>query len=139
MTITKLLPAIAVAALSTVALTGCPSANAGNTFSRDEALHAQNVLFGTVADVRAGKIEGTKSAVGAVAGGVGGLAVGNLFGGGKGNAIATVGGAIAGGLAGNAVEKGMTGQRALQVTVKLDINGKTIQVVQGTDIPFAVG
>ena len=140
MTITKLLPAIAVAALSTVALTGCPSSNAGNTFSRDEALHAQNVLFGTIADVRAGKIEGTKTPVGAVAGGVGGAAVGNLFGGGKGNTIATVAGALGGAAVGAMAEEGITSKNGLQLTVNLD-NGQTIVIVQEQEkgISFSVG
>ncbi len=131
--------ALTLAAVATTVSTGCVESASGNVFSRDEARQAAEIYEGTVVDVREGKIEGDQSGLGAVGGAAMGGVVGNLFGGGKGNTIATVGGAIAGGLAGNAVEKGMTGQRALQVTVKLDINGKTIQVVQGTDIPFAVG
>lgn len=131
--------ALTLAAVATTVSTGCVESASGNVFSRDEARQAAEVYEGTVVDVREGKIEGDQSGLGAVGGAAMGGVVGNLFGGGKGNTIATVGGAIAGGLAGNAVEKGMTGQRALQVTVKLDVNGKEIQVVQGTDIPFAVG
>ncbi len=129
MKVTKILPAIAIAALSTIALTGCPSSNSGNTFSRDEALHAQNVLLGTIADVRAGKIEGTKTPVGAIAGGVGGAAVGNLFGGGKGNTLATVAGALGGAAVGAAAEEGLTSKNGVQLTVNLD-NGQTIVIVQ---------
>ena len=131
--------ALTLAAVATTVSTGCVESASGNVFSRDEARQAAEVYEGTVVDVREGKIEGDQSGLGAVGGAAMGGVVGNLFGGGKGNTIATVGGAIADGLAGNAVEKGMTGQRALQVTVKLDVNGKEIQVVQGTDIPFAVG
>ena len=115
--------------------TGCTTSSSGNVFSRNEALHASVVVEGTVLEVRAGKIEGEQSGLGAVGGAAMGGVVGNLFGGGKGNAIATVGGAIAGGLAGNAVEKGVTSSQAYQITVKLD-DGRTIVIVQETDIHF---
>lgn len=129
---------VAIIALGCAALfsTGCATSSSGNIFSRDEALHASAIVEGTVIEVREGKIEGEQSGLGAVGGAAMGGVVGNLFGGGKGNAIATVGGAIAGGLAGNAVEKGMTGSRAYQITVKLD-DGRTIVVIQETDIQFA--
>lgn len=129
---------VAVFALGCAALfsTGCTTSSSGNVFARDEALHASVMVEGTVIEVRAGKIEGEQSGLGAVGGAAMGGVVGNLFGGGKGNTIATVGGAIAGGLAGNAVEKGVTGSRAYQITVKLD-DGRTIVVVQETDIQFA--
>ena len=129
---------LALAAVATTVSTGCVESQSGNVFSRDEARQAAEVYEGTVVDVREGKIEGSQSGIGTVGGAAMGGVVGNLFGGGKGNTIATVGGALAGGLAGNAVEKGVTGHKAVQVTVKLD-SGKEIQVVQGTDIPFAVG
>lgn len=128
-----------VAALAATVFTGCAESISGNTFSRDEARMAQEMYEGTVVDVREGKVEGDQSGIGAVGGAAMGGVVGNLFGGGKGNTIATVGGAIAGGLAGNAVEKGVTGHRALQITVKLDTNGKNIVVTQGTDINFVPG
>ena len=80
MNIVKILSFVCVAA---TIFTGCPSANSGVVFSRNEALHAQNVLLGTVVDVRAGKIEGTKSAAGALAGGALGAVTGNLIGGGR--------------------------------------------------------
>jgi outer membrane lipoprotein SlyB len=129
------------AALGLAALTiatGCVSSDSGEVFSRSETKTASQILYGTVTEVRQGKVEGTKSGVGAIAGGVLGGATGHTIGGGSGNVVATVGGALAGALIGNAVEKGVTGSKAVQVTVKLD-TGKEIQVVQGTDIPFAVG
>ena len=138
MNLSKLLPALAIALASTALLTGCPSSNSGVVFSRDEALQAHNVLEGTVIDVRAGKIEGTKSPVGAIAGGVAGAAVGNLFGGGKGNTIATVGGALGGAAGGAAAEEALTSKNGLQITVKLD-NGQTVLVTQEADVMFQVG
>ncbi len=129
---------LALAAIATTVSTGCVESASGNVFSRDEARQAAEVYEGTVVDVREGKIEGNQSGVGAIGGGAMGGAVGSTIGGGSGNVVATVGGALAGALIGNAVEKGVTGSKAVQVTVKLD-TGKEIQVVQGTDIPFAVG
>lgn len=131
--------ALALAAMASVFSAGCVESASGNVFTRDEARKAAEIYEGVVVDVREGKIEGNQSGVGAIGGAAMGGVVGNLFGGGKGNAIATVGGAVAGGVAGNAVEKGVTGSKALQISVKLDASGKVIQVVQGTDIPFTVG
>ena len=130
---------LALAAVATTVSTGCVESQSGNVFSRDEARQAAEVYEGVVVDVREGKIEGSQSGVGAIGGGAMGGAVGSTIGGGSGNVVATVGGALAGALIGNAVEKGATGSKAVQVTVKLDSTGKEIQVVQGTDIPFAVG
>ena len=131
--------ALTLAAIATTMSTGCVESASGNVFSRDEARQAAEVYEGTVIDVREGKIEGNQSGIGAIGGGAMGGAVGNTIGGGSGNVVATVGGALAGAIVGNAVEKGVTGSKALQVTVKIDESGKTIQVVQGTDIPFVVG
>lgn len=131
--------ALTLAAVATTVSTGCVESASGNVFSRDEARQAAEVYEGTVVDVRAGKLEGSQSGVGAIGGGAMGGAVGSTIGGGSGNTVATVGGAIVGALVGNALEKGATGSNALQITVKLDVNGKEIQVVQGTDIQFAVG
>ena len=130
---------LAMAAAATAVSTGCVESASGNVFSRDEARQAAEVYEGTVIDVREGKIEGSQSGIGAIGGGAMGGAVGNTIGGGSGNVVATVGGALAGAIIGNAVEKGVTGSSALQITVQIDATGKTIQVVQGTDIQFAVG
>ena len=129
---------LAFATVATMVSTGCVESQSGNVFSKDEARQAAEVYEGTVVDVREGKIEGSQSGVGAIGGGAMGGAVGSTIGGGSGNVVATVGGALAGALIGNAVEKGATGSKAVQVTVRLD-TGKTIQIVQGTDIPFAAG
>lgn len=131
--------AVALAAIATAVSTGCVESASGNVFSRDEARQAAEVYEGTVVDIREGQIEGNQSGVGAIGGGAMGGAVGSTIGGGSGNIVATVGGALVGALAGNAIEKGVTGSKALQITVKLDVNGKDIQVVQGTDIPLVVG
>lgn len=130
---------LAFSALAFTALTGCVESSSGVVFSRDEALHAQEIYTGTVVDVREGKIEGSQSGLGTIGGAAMGGVVGNLFGGGKGNTIATVGGAIAGGLAGNAIEKNATSSRALQITVQIDATGKQLVIVQEKDVMFVPG
>lgn len=133
----KALPLILLTMLSLPVITGCVSSS-GTVFGRDEALQAQSVLFGKVVDVREGKIQGTKSAAGAIAGGAMGGVLGNLVGGGKGNNIATVGGAILGAAGGSAAEEALTSKNGIQITVKLD-NGNTIVVVQEADVKFTIG
>lgn len=119
-------------------LGACASSNSGSVYSRDEARKAQTVKTGVVESVRNVKLEGTKSPVGAVAGGaVGGIA-GSSIGGGRGSMIAAVIGAVAGGLAGSAIEEGVTRKNAYEITVKLD-GGNLVSVVQEADEQFAPG
>ena len=127
-----------IIAISLIAATGCVESSSGVVFSRDEAIRAQDIYFGTVTEVREGKIEGEQSGIGAIGGTAAGGVVGNLFGGGKGNDVATVAGAIAGAVAGNAIEKSVTSSQALQITVQLD-SGRTIVVVQEKDVMFTAG
>lgn len=117
---------------------GCASSLSGSAYSRDQARTEQSVRIGTVDQVRTVQIEGTKTAVGPVAGAaVGGLA-GSTIGGGRGRDIATVVGAVVGGLAGAAAEEGLTRQQGLEITVRLD-NGELIAVTQAADEAFAIG
>lgn len=95
--------------------------------------------MGVVESVRAVKLEGTESGVGAVAGGVVGGVAGSSVGGGKGSAIGAVLGAVAGGVAGAAVEEAVTRKSGIEVVVRLD-SGRTIAVVQeDTGESFARG
>ncbi len=134
----KVMSVVALSAISLTVFTGCPSANSGVVFGRSETLRAQHVSYGTVVEVRAGKIEGTKSAVGSIGGAAMGGVLGNLVGGGRGNNIATVGGAIGGALLGAAAEEAITSKNGLQITVQLD-NGQTVMVVQEADVQFVAG
>ena len=63
---------VCAAALSAIA--GCTTSKSGDVYSRDEALREQSVRRATVESVRPVTLQGTRSGVGAVAGGaVGGL------------------------------------------------------------------
>lgn len=121
--------ALAGMAILALALGGCASGLGGGTYERAEARRAMTVEYGTVEAVRAVRLEGTKTAIGPVAGAaVGGIA-GSGIGGGRGQAVATVIGAVAGGVAGAAIEEGTTRKPGVEVTVRLQ-SGRLLAVVQ---------
>ncbi len=119
-------------------LTGCASSNSGEVYSRDQARRTQTVQMGTVQFVKNIQIEGTKSGVGAVGGGVAGGVIGSTIGGGKGSILAAVGGAALGAVGGAVAEEKLTKKNGLEITVKLD-SGATIAVVQEADVMYSVG
>jgi outer membrane lipoprotein SlyB len=119
-------------------IAGCASSNSGDVYSRNQARTAQTVQMGTVEFVRNVQIEGTKSGVGAVGGGVAGGLIGSTIGGGKGSVLAAVGGAALGAVGGAVAEEKITKKGGLEITVKLD-SGSTIAVVQEADVLFSVG
>jgi outer membrane lipoprotein SlyB len=117
---------------------GCASSNSGEVYSRNQARTTQTVQMGTVEFVKNIQIEGTKSGVGAVGGGVAGGVLGSTIGGGKGSVLAAVGGAALGAVGGAVAEEKLTKKAGLEITVKLD-SGSTIAVVQEADVLFSVG
>ena len=121
-----------------LAVAGCATSRSGNVYSRDQARVVQDVYDGTIVYLRPVQIEGTKSGLGTVAGGVLGAVVGHTIGGGSGKAVATVVGGIGGAVAGSAVEEGVTKRNGVEITVELD-NGDTIAIVQEADTTFNVG
>jgi outer membrane lipoprotein SlyB len=121
---------ILLAAVTAItALAGCASSNRGDVYSRGEARREQTVRLATVESVRPVMIEGTRTPIGAVAGGaVGGIA-GSGVGHGRGSSIAGVLGAVGGGLAGAALEEGVTRKQGVEITVRLE-NGELRAIVQ---------
>ena len=117
---------------------GCASSMSGSTYSRDQAQKVQTVHEGEVIMVREVLIEGTKSGLGGLAGGVMGLALGSTIGGGSGKGVAMAAGTIAGAAAGAAIEEGATRRTGLEITVKLD-NGQVVSIVQAADEKFDEG
>jgi outer membrane lipoprotein SlyB len=129
---------LVVSTVAAVVLIGCVSQKTGDVYTRDEALREQSVRRATVESVRPVKIEGTRSGVGAVAGGaVGGIA-GSTVGTGKTSSVAAVAGALGGGLAGHALEEGVTRKNGLEITVRLD-NGEMRAIVQDDTDRFVTG
>ncbi len=109
---------------------GCVSSTSGSAYSRSETRQAQSVEYGVVQNVQTVQIEGTKSnvgtGIGAVAGGVGGSAIG---GGTRAKILGGLGGAVLGGAIGSMAEEGLTRETGLQITVRLD-SGHTLAVTQ---------
>jgi len=119
-------------------LAGCVSSKSGDVYSRGETQREQTVRLATVESVRPVKIEGTRTPIGAVAGGaVGGIA-GSGVGQGRGSDIAAVLGAVGGGLAGAAVEEGATRKAGVEITVRLE-NGELRAIVQDETDKFVTG
>ncbi len=124
--------------LTAVLLSGCAAGLGSRDYARSQARGVQEVQMGVVEHVREVTIEGTKSGVGTAAGAaVGGIA-GSELGKGKGSAVGSILGAVAGGMAGAATEEGITRQKGLEITVKLD-NGRLIAITQAADEQFRPG
>jgi outer membrane lipoprotein SlyB len=117
---------------------GCASSQSGEVYSRDQARSAQTVELGVVEFVKDVQVEGSRSGLGTVAGGVAGGVLGSTVGGGKGSTLAALGGAALGALAGSAAEEKMSQYNGLEITVKLD-GGRVLAVVQENDVMFSVG
>ncbi|MES2366127.1 MAG: glycine zipper 2TM domain-containing protein [Pseudomonadota bacterium] len=129
---------VALSLLAAFILGGCASGLGSNDYSRNQARSVQQVQTGVVVDVRNVNIEGTKTPIGAGAGAVVGGLAGSQLGRGNGSIAGAVLGAVAGGFAGSAVEEGVTRQKGLEITVRLD-SGRTIAVTQGADEYFRPG
>jgi outer membrane lipoprotein SlyB len=129
---------IFLAAVAAVTIAGCATSKSGSVYSREDALREQTVRMGVVESVRSVTIEGTKTPIGAIAGGAIGGIGGSAIGSGRGSAVAAVAGAVAGGLLGAAAEEGLTRKEGVEVTVRLD-NGELRAIVQEGDESFKPG
>jgi len=130
--------ALAVAACSAALLFGCAAGTGGKDYTREQARTVQEVQMGMVESVREVNIEGTKTPIGAGAGAVVGGVAGSTVGGGKGSVVGAAVGAVLGGLGGAAAEEGLTRQKGVEITVKLD-SGRLIAITQAADESFQVG
>jgi outer membrane lipoprotein SlyB len=119
-------------------LSACATGVGGDDYSREQTRREQTVRLGVVDSVREVKIEGTRSGVGAVAGGAVGGVAGSTVGQGRGSTVGAVLGSVAGGVAGQAAEQGATRQTGLEITVKLD-SGRLIAVTQAAGESFKPG
>ena len=117
---------------------GCAAPASGRYYSRQEARTAWEVRYGRVAAVDEVVIEGERSALGRVGGGLIGYQVGRSVGAGSGRAVAGAVGAVAGAVAGQSIEERATREDGWQITVDLD-GGRSIAVVQARDQSFQVG
>ena len=127
-----------ILAAAVVSLVGCASGTGGKDYSRAQTRTVQEVQMGMVESVREVQIEGTKTPIGAGAGAVVGGVAGSTVGSGKGSVVGATVGAVLGGLGGAAVEEGVTRQKGVEITVKLD-SGRLIAITQAADETFQVG
>ncbi len=130
---------VALVTGASLTLTGCAtSPTSANTVRRGETGMVHTFERGEVIYVRAVTIEGESQGLGAVAGGVMGLAVGNLVGGGRGRDLSRVAGTMAGAAAGNAIEQAVTTVAGVEVSILLE-SGELIVVIQAADEIFKPG
>ena len=125
-------------AAAVAVLAGCATRESANVYSKHEAGREQTIRMATVESVRKVSIEGSRSGIGAAAGGVVGGIAGSGVGQNRGAAIAGVLGAVGGGVLGNMAEEKVTGKEALEVTVKLD-SGEMRAIVQEADLELKPG
>ena len=129
---------VLASAAAIAVLAGCATSKSGDVYSRGETQREQTVRLATVESVRPVKIEGTRTPIGAAAGGVVGGVAGSGVGHGKGSTIAGVLGAVGGGLAGAAIEEGATRKAGVEITVRLE-NGELRAIVQEESDKFVAG
>jgi outer membrane lipoprotein SlyB len=91
-----------------------------------------------VESVREVRLEGTRSGIGTVAGGVAGGIGGAQIAHGWLGALGALAGAVGGGLLGQVAEEGVTGRKGVEITVRLD-NGSLVAITQAADEEFRPG
>ena len=128
----------ALAVAGALLVSGCAGTSSGSVYDTRQARQEQTVRLGVVESVRTVTIEGSRSPIGAVAGGAVGGVAGSNVGGGRGSAIGSILGAVAGGLAGSMIEERATRKDGLEITVKLD-NGELRAITQEADEAFKPG
>ena len=129
---------VAPAIAGVLAVSGCASTTSGNVYSSGQARQEQTVRLGVVESVRQVTIEGSRTPIGAVAGGaVGGIGGANV-GGGRGSTVGSILGAVAGGVAGSMLEERVTRKDGLEITVRLE-GGELRAITQEADEVFKPG
>ena len=122
-----------------IALAGCATnSSSGSSFPRYETRTAYDVKYGEVIATRPIEIEGGVSYIGVWGGSAVGRAIGRSLDNGNTGRIAGSLGGVAGAVAGEAIEKKLTAEDGLEITVRLD-NGHTIAASQELDVLFVPG
>lgn len=128
---------VVVLMIATV-VSGCAHSSSGQSYPRHQTRTAYDVEHGEVVATRVVEIEGDSSYIGSWHGASIGRALGYTLGDGYQSwALAALGG-LGGTLAGEAIERKVTEEQGLEITVALDSN-RTIAIVQARDVDFAVG
>lgn len=121
------------------ALGACATpSSSGSSYPRYETRTAYDVEYGEVVATRLVEIEGDASYIGVWGGAAVGRAAGRSVADGNTGRVAGAVGGVAGAVAGEAIEKKITAEDGLEITVRLD-NSDTIAVVQEQDVLFVPG
>ena len=120
-------------------VSGCATrSSSGSSFPRYETRTAYDVEYGEVVATRPVEIEGDASYIGLWGGPEVGRALGGSISSGNTRRVSRAVGGVAGAVAGEAIEKKITAEDGLEITVRLD-NNDTIAVVQAQDVLFVPG
>jgi len=116
--------------------TGCTSTSP-SVYSQHETMRLADVSEGVVVGVRPVEIAGDETpwvgaGIGAVAGGLAGNAISS------GHGVGTVLGALAGGVGGAVIEKQVTKQQGVELTIRLD-SGREVSITQPAGEDLRVG
>jgi outer membrane lipoprotein SlyB len=119
------------AALTVAGLSACAPQTDSRVYAPHRTMQASEVQYGTVSSMRYVEIQNVQHGreLGAIAGGVAGALIGDQFGKGRGNTLATGAGAIAGAMAGSSMADNANRHQAQEWFVKMD-NGRSIAVIQ---------
>lgn len=117
---------------------GCAYSSSSQSYSRYQTRMAHRVEYGEVVNTRDVAIEGEESFIGAWGGAEIGRAIGSTVDDPDTRRIARAVGGIAGAVASRAIERKITEEAGLEITVRLDSNA-TLAVVQAKDVEFDPG
>jgi outer membrane lipoprotein SlyB len=117
---------------------GCARSLGGRAYDRSDARQAYVVTFGQVASVQPVRIEGEATPLGTAGGAAIGYSLGRVIGSGSTSRVAGAVGGVAGAVAGREVEKAVTAENGLEITVDMD-RGGTLLIVQSADVRFVPG
>jgi outer membrane lipoprotein SlyB len=121
-----------------VAVCACASSSSGRSYPRYQTRAAYDVEYGEVVGTRIVEIEGDASFIGVWGGSEVGRALGSTVEDRSTRRVARAVGGVAGAVAGQAIERKVTAEEGLEITVLLD-SSETVAVVQARDVEFAPG
>lgn len=128
-----------VAVLPLLLLGACAADIGANQYDSSAVGSVTQALKGTVISVRAITVrdsdKSTGTAIGALAGGLGGSQIGK---GSTATILGATGGALLGGAVGNMAQGKLSSQQGYEYVVQLD-NGTVVTVSQGNDVLLATG
>jgi outer membrane lipoprotein SlyB len=133
-------PAVVTLALADKTVRAAKNLAPGATTQTAQAAPPEPVCeaCGVVVSVKKVKVKGQSNYIGAIAGGVGGAALGNQVGKGDGKTVATILGAVGGAFAGREIEKQVKSDHRYDVVVRLD-NGSSRTLSYANDPGLAAG